>query len=183
MLGLPRGGVPVAAEVAGALGAPLDAFLVRKLGVPGREELAMGAVASGGVRVLNEEIVRGLGIPPDTLAAVTAAAEQELRDRERAWRGDRPPVEVAGRSLIVVDDGVATGSTVRVAIAALRRQRPASITVAVPTAPEATIARLRREADEVVCAVTPEPFLAVGTSYVDFTATTDEEVRRLVGGA
>lgn len=183
VLGLPRGGVPVAAEVAAALGASLDAFLVRKLGVPGREELAMGAVASGGVRVLNEEVVRGLAIPPDTLAAVTAAAEQELRDRERAWRGDRAPVEVGGRSLIVVDDGVATGSTVRVAIAALRRQRPASITVAVPTAPEATIARLCREADEVVCAVTPEPFLAVGTSYVDFTATTDEEVRRLVAGA
>ncbi|MGH9177838.1 MAG: phosphoribosyltransferase [Acidimicrobiales bacterium] len=180
VLGLPRGGMPVAAVVAEHLEAPLDAFLVRKLGVPGREELAMGAVASGGVRVLNDDVIRNLAIPPHVLAAATAAAEGELRRQEARYRGDRPPVDVAGRSVIVVDDGLATGSTMRAAVAALRLLEPASVTVAVPTAPRQTVARLRDEADEVVAASQPEPFLAVGYSYDDFAPTTDEEVRRLL---
>lgn len=183
MLGLPRGGVPVAAEVAAALHAPLDAFLVRKLGVPGREELAMGAVATGGVRVLNDEVVRVLRVPPHVLDRATADALSELRRQQRALRGDRPPPDVAGRLLIVVDDGLATGSTVRAAIAALRQQGPASIAVAVPTAPEATLEVLRGEADDVVCPLVPRPFIAVGQSYEDFSPTSDEEVRRLVGAA
>ena len=183
VLGLPRGGVPVAAEVAAVLNAPLDAFVVRKLGVPGREELAMGAVASGGVRVLNDEVVNGLRIPDDVVARVTAAEEQELRRRELAYRAGRSPADVAGRPLILVDDGLATGSTMRAAVAALRRGGAESVTVAVPTAPAATMARLRQEADDVVSAACPEPFLAVGYSYRDFSATTDEEVRRLLGVA
>lgn len=171
----------MAAEVASALGAALDVFLVRKLGVPGREELAMGAVASGGVRVLNDEVLRALAIPPEVVAGVTAAATQELRRQEISYRGDRPAPDVSGRPLIVVDDGLATGSTMRAAVAALRRGEPASITVAVPTAPEPTLVGLRREADEVVCARVPRHFSAVGTSYEDFSQTTEDEVRRLVG--
>lgn len=180
VLGLPRGGVPVAAVVAETLGAPLDAFLVRKLGVPGREELAMGAVATGGVRVLNDDVVRNLAIPERVLAQATAAAEEELRRQEVRYRGERAPVEVSGRPVIVVDDGLATGSTMRAAVAALRLLEPASITVAVPTAPVQTVARLREEADEVVAASQPDPFVAVGYSYDDFAPTTDEEVRQLL---
>jgi predicted phosphoribosyltransferase len=180
VLALPRGGVPVGYEVARALHAPLDVFLVRKLGVPGHEELAMGALASGGVRVINQDVVRALGIPEDVLAEVTAQEAQELRRRERLYRDDRHAPAVAGRTVILVDDGLATGSTMRAAVAALRRLGPARVLVAVPVGAADTCAELAREADDAVCAVTPEPFLAVGMWYEDFTQTTDEEVRELL---
>ena len=180
VLALPRGGVPVAYEVARALGAPLDVFLVRKLGVPGHEELAMGAVATGGVRVLNDQVVGALGIPPSVIEAVAAWQQQELARRERLYRGDRPPPDVRGRTVILVDDGLATGSTMRAALAALRRQQPARLVVAVPTAAPETCDELRAEADDVVCATTPEPFDSVGLWYEDFSQTTDEEVRELL---
>ena len=180
VLALPRGGVPVAYEVARALGAPLDVFLVRKLGVPGQEELSMGAVATGGVRVLNEQVVGALGIPPSVIEAVAAWQQQELVRRERLYRGDRPPPDVRGRTVILVDDGLATGSTMRAALAALRRQQPARLVVAVPTAAPETCDELRAEADDVVCATTPEPFDSVGLWYEDFSQTTDEEVRELL---
>jgi predicted phosphoribosyltransferase len=180
VLALPRGGVPVAFEVARAFGAPLDVFLVRKLGVPGYEELAMGAVATGGVRVLNDEIVRGLGISEHEIDAVVARELRELSRRDRLYRGDRPPSDVAGRTVILVDDGLATGATMRAAIAAVRQQQPARIVIAVPTASPDTCEALKAEADDVVCAMTPEPFLAVGHWYEDFTQTTDDEVRELL---
>jgi len=180
VLALPRGGVPVGYEVARALGAPLDVFLVRKLGVPGYEELAMGAVATGGVRVLNEEIVRGLGISGHEIDAVVARELQELSRRERLYRGDRRPPDVGGQTVILVDDGLATGATMRAAVEALRRQQPARIVVAVPTASPDTCGALRAKADDVICAMTPEPFFAVGHWYDDFTQTTDEEVRDLL---
>ncbi len=183
VLGLPRGGVPVAAEVARDLEAPLDVFVVRKLGVPGREELAMGAIASGGVRILNPDVIGALRISDDVLTAVTAGEEQELRRRELAYRGERRPADLAGRNVILVDDGLATGSTMRAIIAAVRQQSPASVVVAVPTAPRPTVATLAGEADEVVSALVPDPFFAVGYSYEDFSETSDDEVRRLVGGA
>src|SRR5437660_5814266 len=162
VLALPRGGVPVAYEVARALGAPLDVFLVRKLGVPGQEELSMGAVATGGVRVLNEQVVGALGIPPSVIEAVAAWQQQELVRRERNYRGNRPPPDVRGRTVILVDDGLATGSTMRAAIAALRQQRPARIVVAVPVGASETCAEFQNEADEAICARMPEPFYAVG---------------------
>jgi predicted phosphoribosyltransferase len=180
VLALPRGGVPVGYEVARALGAPLDAFLVRKLGVPGYEELAMGAVATGGVRVLNDEIVRGLGISEHEIDAAVARELQELGRRERLYRGSRPPPDVAGRTVILVDDGLATGATMRAAVAALRQQQPARTVVAVPTASPDTCEALKTEADDVICAMTPEPFFAVGHWYEDFTQTTDNEVRELL---
>lgn len=180
ILALPRGGVPVAYEVARALGAPLDVFLVRKLGVPGREELAMGAVASGGVRVLNRDIVEGLRIPRAMIDSVAAAEEQELQRRERAYRGNRPFPVVRGRTAILVDDGLATGATMLAAIKALRQQQPARIVVAVPTGSPETCELLRAEVEEVFCAITPEPFAAVGLWYEDFSQTTDEEVRELL---
>ena len=180
VLGLPRGGVPVAFEVARALGAPLDVFLVRKLGVPDHRELAMGALASGGVRVLNERVVRELGIPEAAIDAVAAEEHRELDRRERAYRGDRPSPDVAGRAVILIDDGLATGSTMRAAVAALRRLAPARAIVAVPAAAPATCDQLRAEVDEVVCAITPEPFHAVGLWYEDFSPTTDEEIRDLL---
>src|SRR5438094_4996598 len=183
VLALPRGGVPVAYEVARSLQAPLDVFLVRKLGVPGYEELAMGAVATGGVRVLNDEIVNGLRIPDDVIDAVTAWEQQELARRERLYRGDRPPPDVRGRTVILVDDGLATGASMHAAIAALRRQQPAHIVVAVPIAAPETCDALRAEVDDVVCAITPEPFHAVGLWYDDFSQTTDEEVRDLLARA
>ena len=182
VLGLPRGGVPVAAEVSRALGAPLDVFVVRKLGVPGREELAMGAIASGGVRVLNDAVIERLGIHDHTVAAVTAREEQEVRRRELAYRGERPPLDLTGRTVVLVDDGLATGSTMRAAVAAVRGQGARSVVVAVPAGALATVDRLRSEADDVVCAVTPEPFYAVGQCYTDFSQTSDDEVRRLVTG-
>lgn len=183
VLALPRGGVPVGFEVARSLGAPLDVFLVRKLGVPGREELAMGAIASGGVRVLNDEVVRALRIPESALAAAEADERAELARRERAYRDDLPPPEVRGRTVILVDDGLATGTTMRSAVAALRALGPARLVVAVPVAAAETCAALRPEVDEVVCAATPEPFRAVGLWYHDFTQTTDEEVRMLLARA
>jgi erythromycin esterase-like protein/adenine/guanine phosphoribosyltransferase-like PRPP-binding protein len=182
VLALPRGGVPVAYEVARALNAPLDVFLVRKLGVPGYEELAMGAVATGGVRVLNDQIVGGLRIPEYVIDGVAAQEQQELARRERLYRGGRPPPDVRGRTVILVDDGLATGATMLAAVRALRQQQPARIVVAVPTAAPETCRELGKEVDDVVCAMTPEPFDAVGRWYEDFTQTSDEEVRELLGG-
>ena len=180
VLALPRGGVPVAYEVARALGAPLDVFVVRKLGIPGHEELAMGAIASGGVRVLNDDVVQALHIPERVIEAVAARELRELERRERAYRGDRPAPDVRDRTVILVDDGLATGSTMRAAVAALRRLGPARIVVAVPTAAPSTCEEFRREADECICQITPEPFHAVGLWYQDFSQTTDDEVRDLL---
>jgi putative phosphoribosyl transferase len=180
VLALPRGGVPVAYEVARQLNAPLDVFLVRKLGVPGYEELAMGAIASGGVRVINEDIVRYLRIPGEVIDAVTAQEQLELERRERAYRGDQPTPDVKGLVVILIDDGLATGSTMRAAAAALRKQEPARLVVAVPVSAQQTCDEFRSEVDEIVCAVTPEPFRGVGLWYQDFSQTTDEEVRDLL---
>jgi putative phosphoribosyl transferase len=180
VLGLPRGGIPVAYEAARKLHAPLDVFLVRKLGLPGHEELAMGAIATGGVRVLNENAVRTLNIPEEMIDAVAAAEQQELERRERAYRDDRPAPAVRGRTVILIDDGLATGSTMRAAVAALRQRQPARIVVAVPVAAPEICAEFEGEADETVCLQTPEPFYAVGLWYEDFTQTTDEEVRDLL---
>ena len=180
VLALPRGGVPVGFEVAKALHAPLDVFLVRKLGVPEQEELAMGAIASGGVTVLNEDVIRVLGISPAEINAVAAEQMQELERRERSYRGDRPAPEVRGRTVILVDDGLATGSSMRAAVKALRQLHPARIVVAVPVASPETCAEFRDEVDEIVCAYTPEPFYAVGFWYEDFSQTSDEEVRELL---
>jgi predicted phosphoribosyltransferase len=180
VLALPRGGVPVAYEVARALKAPLDVFIVRKLGVPGHEELAMGAVATGGVRVLNDAIVNALRIPESVIDRVAAKELQELARREHLYRGDRPAPDVRGRTVILVDDGLATGATMLAAIKALQQQKPARIVVAVPTAAPETCEELRAEVDHVVCAITPQPFHAVGLWYQDFSQTTDEEVRNLL---
>lgn len=180
VLALPRGGVPVAYEVAEQLGAPLEVFLVRKLGVPGYEELAMGAIASGGVRVVNDDVVRQLAIPGEVIDAVAAEERRELERRERAYRNDRPPPDVKGRTVILIDDGLATGSTMRAAAAALHKLGPARIVVAVPVSAPETCDEIREEVDEVVCAVTPEPFRGVGLWYKDFSQTTDEEVRELL---
>lgn len=180
VLALPRGGVPVAYEVARVLNAPLDVFVVRKLGVPGYEELAMGAVATGGVRVLNNEVVEGLGIPAPMIDAVATRERQELARRERLYRDGRPQPEVRGRTVILVDDGLATGATMYAAIEALRQQGPARIVVAVPTASPDTCEEMKSKADEVICAITPEPFHAVGRWYQEFSQTTDEEVRELL---
>ena len=183
VLALPRGGVPVAYEVAVALPAPLDVFLVRKLGVPGHEELAMGAVAMGGVRVLNDEVVKVASVTASEIDAVTAAEQQVLERRGRAWRGDRLPPVVEERVLLLVDDGLATGATMRAAATALRAQGPAAVVVAVPTAPPSTCREMAKVADEVVCVLTPEDFHAVGQWYDDFSPTTDEEVRDLLARA
>jgi predicted phosphoribosyltransferase len=183
VLALPRGGVPVAYEVARALGAPLDVYVVRKLGVPGQEELAMGAIATGGVRVLNDEVVAALHIPEATIAAVAAQEAQELARRERLYRGERPAPPVKGRMVLVVDDGLATGATMRAALAALRQQEPGRLVVAVPTAAAATCEELRAEVDEVVSVLTPEPFYAVGLWYEDFSPPSDEEIRALLDRA
>ena len=180
MLALPRGGVPVAYEVAKALHAPMDVFVVRKLGIPAHEELAMGAVATGGVRVLNEQVVRGLSIPDYVIDAVATWELRELERRERLYRGDRPPPDVRGKTIILVDDGLATGSTMLAAVRALRQQGPARLVVAVPVAAPDTCEVLKAYVDEVVCAATPEPFYAVGLWYRDFSQTTDEEVRELL---
>ena len=180
VLALPRGGVPVAYEVAKQLGAPLDVFLVRKLGVPGYEELAMGAIASGGVRVINEDVVRYMDIPGEVIDLVAAGEQQEMERRERAYRDDRPLPEVKDRVLILVDDGLATGSSMRAAAQALRKQQPARIVVAVPVSAAQTCDEFRGEVDEVVCVNTPEPFQGVGLWYEDFSQTTDEEVRELL---
>jgi predicted phosphoribosyltransferase len=183
VLALPRGGVPVAFEVACALGAPLDVFIVRKLGLPGHEEYAMGAIASGGVRVLNEEVMRAVRIPPQMIEAVTQRELRELERREREYRGGRPPPDVRGKTVILVDDGLATGATMQAAVKALRQMRPGRLVVAVPTGSPQTCEQLRSEADEVICAIEPEPFHAVGLWYEDFSQTSDEEVRDLLARA
>lgn len=183
VLALPRGGVPVAYEVARALGAPLAVFIVRKLGVPGREEFAMGAVATGGVRVLNEDVVRGLGIPDYAIDKVAEREQQELKRRERLYRDAAPPPDVRGKTVILIDDGLATGATMEAAIKALRQQQPARIVVAVPTASSEACDELKAKADEVICLITREPFYAVGLWYENFSQTTDEEVRDLLARA
>jgi putative phosphoribosyl transferase len=180
VLALPRGGVPVASVVAQALGAPLDVFLVRKLGLPGHEELAMGAIASGGVVVYNDEVIDQLEVPARVLAAVAAREQQELERRERAYRDDRPPPAIAGKTVILVDDGLATGTTMRAAITALRHLGPARVVVAVPTAAPDTCSALRRSVDAIICVITPEPFGSVGRWYDDFSQTSDAEVRALL---
>ena len=181
LLGLPRGGVPVASEVARALNVPFDVFVVRKLGVPGHEELAMGAIASGGVRQVNRDVVDALGIPGNVIDAVAAREQRELERRELAYRGQRPPLALINKTIILVDDGLATGSTMRAAIMAARQQQPARVIVAAPVGAAAACADLATEADDVVCVRTPDPFVAVGMWYRDFTATTDHEVRSLLG--
>jgi putative phosphoribosyl transferase len=180
VLALPRGGVPVAYEVARALGAPLDVFLVRKLGVPRHEELAMGAIASGGVRVLNRDVVQALDIPEQVIEDVAAAELRELERRERAYRDNRPPPDVRGKTVILVDDGLATGSTMRAAATALRQQGPARIVVGVPVSTPQTCEEFREEVDEIVCAITPEVLFGVGAWYQDFSQTTDDQVRDLL---
>ncbi len=180
VLALPRGGVPVAFEVARELHAPLDVFVVRKLGLPGHDELAMGALATGGVRVINQDLVRDLRLPEAVVEAVTARERRELERRERLYRGDRPPLDVRGRTVILVDDGLATGSSMRAAVVALRQRRPARIVVAVPVGAPETCAALQAEADETICANTPVHFESVGQWYDDFSQTTDAEVKELL---
>ena len=180
VLALPRGGVPVAFELARALDAPLDVFLVRKLGLPGQEELAMGAIASGGVRVLNDDVVGALGVPASVIDDVARKEEQELRRREQAYRGSRAMPDLRGRVVILVDDGLATGSTMRAAVRAVKQMDPARVVVAVPVAAASTRDDLAEEVDEIVCATPPEPFLAVGRWYEDFSQTSDDEVHDLL---
>jgi erythromycin esterase-like protein/predicted phosphoribosyltransferase len=183
VLGLPRGGVPVAYEVARELGVPLDLYLVRKLGVPGHEEFAFGAIATGGVRVLNKELIEQLGLPTEWIDAIDAKERRELERREHAYRGDRPPPELAGRTVILVDDGLATGSTMLAALQAVRLDEPGRVVAAAPVAAPEVCETLRAAADEVVCAVTPQPLRAVGLWYEDFSETSDEEVRDLLSRA
>ena len=180
VLALPRGGVPVAFEVAQALNAPLDVFVVRKLGVPGHEELAMGAIATNGVRVINNDVVLALGISAQEIDRVAEMEQKELERREHAYRGNQPALNVKGRTVIVVDDGLATGASMRAAIAALRQMQPQRIVVAVPTAAVETCQQFRDEVDEIVCATTPQPFYSVGLSYENFSQTTDAEVHTLL---
>jgi putative phosphoribosyl transferase len=180
VLGLPRGGIPVAFEAATRLRAPLDAYVVRKLGVPGHEELAMGAVAGDGTVVLDDRLIAALGISEDQFDDVVRRELDEVHRREEAYRNGRPEPEVSGKTVIVIDDGLATGSTMRAAAMALRRNAPASIVIAVPTAAARTCEELKSVADEVVCPYTPEPFYAVGLYYDDFRQTTDDEVRSLL---
>lgn len=180
VLGLPRGGVPVAFEVAKALHLPLDICLVRKLGVPGQPELAMGAIAPGGIQVLNPDVVQWLGITTQTIEQVAAQEQQELERRDRAYRGDRPTLNLAGQTVLLVDDGIATGSTLRAAIATLRQQQPARIVVAVPVAPPTTCQDLQAEVDDIVCLLTPDSLSSIGLWYQDFSQTTDAAVRFLL---
>ena len=181
VLALPRGGVPVAYEVAQALKAPLDVFVVRKLGLPGNEEYGIGAIASGGTRVLNDEFVSYLRMPVELIDKITATQRVELERRERLYRGTRAPVDVTGRTVIIVDDGLATGSTMRVAVKALRQKNPKKIVVAVPVGSREVCDSFRKEIDTIaVCAITPEPFHAVGLWYRDFSQTTDAEVQQLL---
>lgn len=181
VLALPRGGVPVAYQVAKALNAPLDVFVVRKLGVPGFEECAMGAIASGGVRVLNDNVISYLHIADDVVDDITATEFTELERRERLYRGTRRPIEVTGQTVIIVDDGMATGSTMRAAVKALRKKSPAKIVVAVPVGARETCDSFKKDVDTIaVCAITPEPFNAVGLWYRNFSQTTDVEVQQLL---
>jgi predicted phosphoribosyltransferase len=183
VLALPRGGVPVAFEVARALHAPLDVFIVRKLGLPQHEELAMGAIASGGVRVLNQDVVEGLHVPPQIIDQVAQREEIELQRRQRLYRDDRPEPDVRGKTVVLIDDGLATGSTMRAAAEALHKLGPAKIVIAVPVAAPSTCDEFRKIVDEIVCAATPEPFHAVGIWYDDFDQTSDKEVRQLLDRA
>jgi predicted phosphoribosyltransferase len=183
VLALPRGGVPVAFEVATELKAPLDVFVVRKLGVPGHEELAMGAVASGDVRVLNEDVIRRLSIPPSAVDAVAQEEQEELVRGEKAFRGSRPAVPIAGRTVILVDDGLATGASMRAAVRALRQKHPARIVVAVPVGSPETCDQFQQDADELIYGDTPEPFFSVGAWYANFLPITDGEVQRLLDHA
>jgi len=180
VLALPRGGVPVAYETARALDAPLDVFVVRKLGMPGHEELAIGAIAPGGVRVVDQSLARSYGITAEIIDRIAAREQIELDRREHLYRGDRPPSELAGRTVILVDDGLATGSTMRAAVIAVRDKKPREVVVAVPVGAAETCAGLEREGATVVCLTTPEPFYAVGLWYEDFSQTTDEEVHDLL---
>jgi len=180
VLGLPRGGVPVAYEAARTLELPLDVFVVRKLGLPGQPELAMGAVAGGGTRVLNEDVLLAAGVEEETLERVAGEESAELERRERLYRGDRPPLELRNRDAILVDDGLATGSSMRAAVHALRDREVSAVTVAVPIAPEETCDALAPDVEEIVCLRTPRPFLSVGTWYEDFSQTTDQQVRELL---
>lgn len=180
VLALPRGGVPVGYEVAGKLGAELDVFLVRKLGMPGHPEFAMGAIASGGVRVLSEDVVRMYGVSDEAVERVARAEQAELERREREYRQDHPAADVRGKVAILVDDGLATGSTMKAAVQAVRKLQPARVIVAVPVGAPSTCEEFRNIADEIVCARTPEPFSAVGLWYADFSQTTDAEVRSLL---
>jgi len=180
VLALPRGGVPVAFEVAKELRAPLDIFLVRKLGLPGHEELAIGAIATGGVRVLNDDVVDYLGISDDVIDSIAAKELRELERRERAYRGDRREPNVRGKTVVLVDDGLATGSTMRAAASALRQQAPARIVVAVPVSAPQTCDEYRMGVDEIICAATPKRFYGVGRWYRDFSQTSDDEVRELL---
>ena len=180
VLALPRGGVPVAYEVASALEAPMDVFLVRKLGTPGHRELAMGAIASGGVRVLNDDVVKWYGIPEAAIDSVAREEEQELKRRERAYRDDRPAPDLANKTVILIDDGLATGSTMRAAAQAMRAYHPSRVVVAVPVGARQTCTELADVADEVICARMPEPFSAVGQWYLNFDQTDDREVRELL---
>jgi len=181
VLALPRGGVPVGSRVAGVLRLPLDVFVVRKLGVPGHEELAMGALATGGVRLLNHDVIDALGIPGPVIDSVATSEQTELERRERLYRGSRPPLSVINKTVILVDDGLATGSTMRAAVMAVRNQQPSRIIVAVPVGAASTCRELEQQADEVVCLRTPDPFFAVGRWYRDFAPTSDNEVRALLG--
>lgn len=180
VLALPRGGVPVAYEVSRALNVPLDIFLVRKLGLPGREELAIGAIASGGIRVLNDDVIRVLSVPEEIIQFVAKRELQELKRREQSYRGNRPAPDVRDRTVILVDDGLATGASMRAAVKGLRAHQPARIVVAVPAAAPEVCEAFRQEVDEIVCAMTPEPFYGVGRWYEEFSQTTDKEVRSLL---
>jgi predicted phosphoribosyltransferase len=183
VLALPRGGVPVGYEVARRIGAPLDVFLVRKLGTPGQPELGMGAIATGGVRVMNDDVVGSLGIAPEQIEQVAEREGEELRRRQEAYRGDRPEPKLEGRVAILVDDGLATGATMKAAVRAVRAQAPQRIVVGVGTAPPRTAEEFRSLVDEFVCLVEPAMFMGVGGSYADFSQTSDAEVRRLLEGA
>jgi putative phosphoribosyl transferase len=183
LLALPRGGVPVAYELASRLHLPLDLFLVRKLGVPGQPELAMGAIASGGIKVLNEDVIRQLEISPDAIEKVMAEEREELRRRERAFRDDEPYPDLHGKRVILVDDGLATGASMRAAVEGLRTLDPASIVVAVPVAAVQSCRDLEPYVDRIICLATPQPFYGVGVWYDDFTQTDDEQVRELLGSA
>lgn len=180
VLALPRGGVPIAHQVAKGLNAPMDIFVVRKLGMPGHEELAMGAIASGSVRIINQDVVREYNIPDDVIEAVTAKEQEELERREQKYRQGLPPLDVKNKTVILVDDGLATGATMWAAVSALREQQPALLIVGVPAAAKATCDAFRPIVDDIVCVITPEPFYAVGIWYEDFSQTTDEEVHQLM---
>ena len=180
VLALPRGGVPVASQVATLLRAPLDLFLVRKLGLPGEEEVALGAIASGGIRVLNDRVIAECGIDAATIEIITRREQQEIERRNLAYRGNRPPIELLDRTIVLVDDGLATGATMRAAVTAQRSRKPAAIIVAVPVGSREACEALRLEADDLICLETPEPFIAVGKWYEDFSQTSDEEVRRVL---